>query len=56
MQLHETFFFTVHLHIIVVGNQLDAQVLLCACLNPPNVSSNPVLFPRRTIVLIQHLV
>ena len=50
-------FLTVHLRIILVGHQLDAQFLSWyVYLNPLHVSSNPVLFLRRTIVLIQLLV
>ena len=50
-------FLTVHLRIIMVSNQLDAQFLLCyVYLNPLHVSSNYVLILRRTIVLIQSLV
>ena len=42
---------------VLVGNQLEAQFLLCYLyLNPLHVSSNPVLVLRRTTVLIQHLV
>ena len=45
-------FWTVHLCIILVGNQLDAQFLLWyVYLNPLHVSSNYVLILRRTIVL-----
>jgi hypothetical protein len=50
------FWTTVHLRIILVGNQLDAQFLWYFYLNPLHVSSNYVLIFRRTIVLIQHLV
>jgi len=47
----------VHLRIILVGNQLDAQFLLWyVYLNPLHVSSNPMLILRMTVVLIQHLV
>jgi len=50
-------FLTVHLRIIPVGNQPDAQFLLWyVYLNPLRVSSNFVLILRRTIVLIQQLV
>jgi len=49
-------FRAVHLRIILVGNQLEAQFLLCyVYLNPLHVSSNCVLILRRTIVWI-HLV
>ena len=48
---------TVHLRIILVGNQLVTQfLLLYIYLNPLHVSSNRVLILRRTIVLIQLLV
>jgi len=48
---------TVHLRIILVGDQLEAQFLLqYVFLNPLHVSSNYVLILRRTIVLIQLLV
>jgi len=47
----------VHLRIILVSDQLDAQFLLCYIyLNPLHVSSNYVLILRRTIVWIQLLV
>ena len=50
-------FLTMHLHIILVGNQYDAQFLLWYIyLNPLHVSSNSVLILRRTVVLIQLLV
>jgi hypothetical protein len=50
-------FRTLHLRIILVCNQLDAQFLLWyVYLNPLHVSSNYVLILSRTIVLIQHLV
>ena len=50
-------FLSVHLCIILVAKQLDAQFLLWyVYLNPLHVSSNYVLILRRTIVLIQHLV
>jgi len=50
-------FFTVHLRIILVSDQLDAQFLLqYVYLNPLHVSSNSVLIFRRTTVLIQLLV
>ena len=50
-------FLTVHLRIILVDKQLDAQFLLWyVYLNPLHVSSNTVVILRRTIVLIQHLV
>jgi len=50
-------FLTMHLRIILVCNQLDAQFLLWyVYLNPLHVSSNYVLILRRTIVGIQHLV
>ena len=43
--------------LILVGNQLDAQFLLCCVyLNPLHVSRNCVHILRRTTVLIQHLV
>jgi hypothetical protein len=46
-------FLTVHLRIILVGNQLDAQFLLWyVYLNPLHVLSNYVLILWRTIVLI----
>ena len=49
-------FLTVHLRIILVGNQLDAQFLLCyVYLNPLHVSSNYVLILRRTTVLTLRL-
>jgi hypothetical protein len=49
-------FLTVHLRIILVDNQLDAQFLLCyVYLNPLHVPSNYVLILRGTIVLIQLL-
>ena len=42
-------FYTVHLHIALVDNQLDAQFLpWYVCLNPLHVSSNYVLILRRT--------
>ena len=44
-------FLTVHLRIILVGNQLDAQFLLrYVYLNPLHVSNNYVLILRRKIV------
>jgi len=44
-------FRVVHLLIILVGNQLDAQFLLCyVYLNPLHVSSNYVLILMRAIV------
>jgi len=49
-------FLTVHLCIILVGDQLDAQFLLYVYLNPLHVSGNFVLIFRQTIVLIQLLV
>jgi len=50
-------FLKMHLRIILVGNQLDAQFLLqYVYLNPLHVSSSRVLILRRTIVLIQRLV
>jgi len=50
-------FLNVHLRIILVGNQLDAQFLLQhVYLNPPHASSNHVLILRRTVALIQLLV
>ena len=50
-------FLTMHLRIILAGNQLGTQFLLWyVYLNPLHVSSNPVLILRRTIVLIQQLV
>jgi len=59
--LHWAYFFlcnifrAVHLCIILVSDQLDAQFLLWyVYLNPLHVSSNYVLIFRRTIVLIQH--
>jgi len=46
------FFLTVHLRIILVGNQHDVQFLLWyVYLNPLHVSSNYVLILRTTIVL-----
>jgi len=55
-RLFKNIFWTLHLRIILVGNQLDAQFLRYVYLNPLHVSSNTVLILRRTIVLIQHLV
>jgi hypothetical protein len=49
-------FLTVHLRVILVGNQFDARFLLWQVyLNPLHASSNSVLVLRRTTVLI-HLV
>jgi hypothetical protein len=48
-------FRTMHLRIILVGNQRDAQFLLYVYLNPLHVLSNYVLILRRAIVLT-HLV
>jgi hypothetical protein len=49
-------FLTVHLRIILVGKQLDAQFLLYVYLNPLHVSSNYVLILRTTVVSIRRLV
>jgi hypothetical protein len=50
-------FLTVHLRIILVGNEIKAQFFLWYIyLNPLHVSSNYVLILRRTIVWIQFLV
>jgi len=50
-------FLSLHLRIILVNDQLEAQFLLqYVYLNPLHVSSNSVLILRRLIVLIQHLV
>jgi hypothetical protein len=48
-------FLTVHLFIILVGGQLDAQFLLYSLyLNPlVHVSSNSVLILRKAVILIQ---
>jgi len=47
-------FLTVHLRIILVSDQFDAQFLLWyVYLNPLHVSSNYMLILRRTIVRIQ---
>jgi len=46
-----------HLRIILVGNQPDAQFLLWyVYLNPLHVSSNPVLILRRKTVLIHGII
>jgi len=50
-------FLNLHLRIILVGDQRDAQFLLkYVYLNPLQVSSNSVLILKRTVVLINLLV
>ena len=50
-------FLTLHLRIILVGDQHDTQFLLkYVYFNPLHVSTNSVLIIRKTIVLIQLLV
>jgi len=49
-------FFTVHLGMILVYNQLDAQFFMYVYLYSPHVSGSHVPIIRRIIVSMRHLV